>query len=164
MARSKSAQLTVGVVVLALGLVLLVTRFAPVSAAPAWLLGLGLAFSFLAIFQRSYGALVAGMILLGIGSGMVLADYGVAGLQARTWRMLALGFGFVGIFAVAVILQLNRHWWPLLVGAALLASAAAPFVRRLAFIPPSVEIAVRTWWPVALVVGGLVLVIHALRH
>jgi hypothetical protein len=163
MAQSKSTQMTFGVILLALGFVLLVTRLAPVSAAPAWLLGLGLIFALLAIFRRSYGALVAGMILLGVGSGMVLGDYGVAGLHVRTWRFLALGMGFLGIWLIALILQLNRHWWPVVVGGALVVVAGAPVVRRIVFIPPAVELAVRTWWPAALVVAGILLVVRAVR-
>ncbi|MEW6336625.1 MAG: hypothetical protein AB1625_04410 [Acidobacteriota bacterium] len=161
--RAKGTQLTAGIVVLTIGLVLLVTRIAPVAAAPAWLIGLGLAGALVAIVQRSYGALVAGMILLGVGAGMALGDGGAFGWPHRAWRLVALGVGFAGIWAVAAILKLNRHLWPLAVGGVLVALGAAPFVRRLTFVPPGVEIALRTWWPVALVAGGLLLVLKALR-
>lgn len=161
--RSKGAQLTAGAIILTVGLVLLVTRFAPVATAPAWLIGLGLAAAFLAIAQRSYGALIAGMVLLGVGAGMALGDQDALGWPHRTWRLVALGAGFVGVWAVASILKLDRHWWPLPVGAVLIAIGAAPFLRHLTFVPPGVEIALRTWWPAVLVVGGLLLVVKALR-
>jgi hypothetical protein len=161
--RSKGAQLTAGVVVLTVGLILLITRLAPVAAAPAWLLGLGLAAALLAIVQRSYGALCAGMVLLGVGAGMALGDQAALGWPHRTWRLVALGAGFAGIWAVASILKMNRHWWPLPVGAVLIGVGAAPFLRHLSFVPPGVEAALRTWWPAALVLGGVALIVMALR-
>lgn len=163
MARSRSSQLSLGVVLAAVGAVLLATRFAPIETAPAWLLGLGLAFSLLAVFQRSFGWLLAGMVLLGLGAGMVLGDRVALGLPMRAWRLVALGAAFVLVWALAAILQLKAHWWPLAAGVVLLGLGAAPFLRHLFFVPPRVEIAIRTWWPAALVLAGAAFIVKALR-
>ena len=166
MARSRSPRsrnLSFGIMLLAVGAILLATRFVAIESAPAWLLGLGAALALIAILQRAYAPLVAGMVLLGLGAGMLLGDREVARLPKASWTALALGISFVLIYCVAALLGLKRHWWPLLVGVVLAAVALARFYRRLLVVPPGVEIAVRTWWPAALVVVGLVLVVQALR-
>ena len=83
MARTRKSNLAVGVILVVVGGVLLVTRFVPMDTAPAWLLGLGVGLALIAIVSVSYGALVAGMVLLGLGAGMVLGDRGVAGIRVR---------------------------------------------------------------------------------
>jgi hypothetical protein len=164
MAAKKAGPVTLGVLLIAIGAILLATRLAPIETAPAWLLGLGLAFALLAIFQRSYAALVAGMVLLGLGAGMVLGDVTAGGMPMRTWRLLGLGAGFLGIWVLGAVLQLKKHWWPLLAGGILVAVGAAPFLRQYTLIPPQVEILVRTWWPAALVIGGIAIVLASLRR
>jgi hypothetical protein len=162
--RSRSGQVTLGVILLTVGAVLLVTRFVPLQAAPLWLLGLGLAFALLGVFQRRYPALVAGMVLLGVGAGMVLGDVEPAGVAKGAWSMLALGGAFVLLYAVDRLLRLRGQWWPLVPGVILLAIGAARSAVIFRLVPPAVEIAVRTWWPLLLVAFGLGLVIAALRR
>ena len=164
MATKATKSMAAGVILIAVGAILLVTRIAPVQSAPAWLLGLGLAFGLLGVFQRTYAALVAGMVLLGVGAGMVLGDLGLAGLTLRAWRLIALGVGFVGIYLLALLLRLNRAWWPLVPGLVLVAVGLAPFLQRLVFVPPEVEALIRSWWPLLLVAVGLVVLARALRR
>ncbi len=163
MARTRTSNLAAGVILVVVGGVLLVTRFALMDTAPAWLLGLGVGLALIAIVSSSYRALVGGMILLGLGAGMVLGDRGVAGMSSGAWIPLGLGAGFVGIWVLALILRLNRHWWPLVPGVILLAIGGARFLRHTVVIPPQVMIAVRTWWPAALVVAGVWVLVRALR-
>jgi len=113
--------------------------------------------------NASYGALVAGMVLLGLGSGIVLGDRGAAGIRAGTWLLLGLGAGFIGIYVLALILKLRSHWWPLIPGFILLALGGARYLRHFALLPPEVVMAARTWWPAALVLVGSWLLIRALR-
>jgi len=49
-------------------------------------------------------------------------------------------------------------------GAILLALGGARFLRHIAVIPPQAMIAVRTWWPAALVVAGVWVLVRALRR
>ncbi len=163
MARTRRPNLTLGLILLVVGVILLVTRFVAVETAPVWLLGLGAAFALIAIVNASYGALVSGMVLLGLGAGMILGDRGTAGIPEGTWILLGLGAGFVGIYVLALILKLNRHWWPLLPGVVLLVAGGWRYVRRFAFLPPEVVIAIRTWWPAALIVAGGWMLFRALR-
>lgn len=164
MARSTSSQITFGILLLTVGGVLLATNLVAVSTAPAWMLGLGLAFALIAIFRRSLGALVAGGVLLGLGSGMVLGDRGVAGLREGSWIMLGLAAGFLAIYVVGLLLKVSRHPWPLVVSFVLVAIVAARVVRHFRLLPPEVVIAARTWWPAALVVVGLVLLVRGIRR
>jgi hypothetical protein len=163
MARTNNRNLVLGVVLLAVGGILMATRLALLETTPAWLLGLGAALALIAIVTRGYGVLIGGMILLGLGAGMVLGDRGVGGLRAGTWTLIGLGAGFIGIYLMNLILQLKRHWWPLIPGLALLAVAGARYVRNFRLLPPEVLIALRTWWPAALVVVGLAMIIVAVR-
>ena len=163
MARTRKSNLTAGVILVVIGGVLLVTRFALLATAPAWLLGLGVGLALIAIVTRAYGALVRGMILLGLGAGMALGDREVGGVSPGAWIQLGLGAGFVGIWVLALILGLKRHWWPLVPGVILLALGGARFLRHIVVIPPEAMIAVRTWWPAALVVAGIWVLASALR-
>jgi hypothetical protein len=163
MARTRKSNLTLGLILLVVGAVLLVTRFVPIETAPAWLLGIGVGLALIAVISASYGALVGGMVLLGLGSGMVLGDRGVAGIPAGTWILFGLGAGFLGIYLLALILKLNKNWWPLVPGVVLLAAGGWRYVRHFTLMPPEVVMAVRTWWPAALVVAGAWILIRALR-
>jgi LiaI-LiaF-like transmembrane region len=163
MARTRKSNLAAGVILVVVGGVLLVTRFALMNTAPAWLLGLGVGLALIAIVSSSYHALVGGMVLLGLGAGMVLGDHGLAGMSSGAWIQLGLGAGFIGIWVLALILRLNRHWWPLVPGSILLVLGGARYLRNVAVIPPQAMIAVRTWWPAALVVVGVWVLVRALR-
>jgi hypothetical protein len=163
MARTRSSHLFLGLVLLAVGGVLLATRFFPLDWTPALVLGLGLAFAIMAILQRSQGALVVGMLLLGLGAGMALGRSGVLGIPASNWVLLSLAASCFAVFLLGVLLRTSRHWWPLVPGLVLLVAGGAQYASRLAFFPPAVEAAVRTWWPAALVLAGAFLLFKALR-
>jgi hypothetical protein len=163
MARSNSSQITLGIVLLAVGGIMLVTRFVALEAAPTWMLGLGLALALIAILRRHYGSLVGGMVLLGLGAGMVLGDRAVAGWRMNTWILCGLAAGFVGVYLIALLLKLKSNPWPLIVAAVLLAIVGARHLREFTLLPPSVVMAMRTWWPAALVIAGLLLVFRGFR-
>ncbi|MFO7778997.1 MAG: hypothetical protein R6V28_11640 [Nitriliruptoraceae bacterium] len=82
----------------------------------------GLAFLGAYATQRTYGLLIPGGILTGLGVGLLLETAGVGGEVAA----FGLGAGFV---AIAVIDQLvtpgrSAWWWPLIPGGVLLVSSA----------------------------------------
>jgi hypothetical protein len=164
MARTSSFQITLGVVLLAVGGVLLLSRFVAVAAAPLWMLGLGLVLAVVAIVRRLYASLVGGMVLLGTGAGLVLGDHAVAGWRLSVWVLAGLAAGCFGIYVIALLLKMNRHPWPLVAAGVLLAVVAARFVREFNVLPPSVVIAVRTWWPAALVAVGALLLFRGARR
>jgi hypothetical protein len=108
--------------------------------------------------------LLGGLIPLGLGAGMVLGDRSVAGQPLNTWLLLATGAAFIVSYLLALLLQLRVRWWPVMVGAVLLVLAGLRIARRFALLPPEVVIAAREWWPVALVVAGLFLVLRSMRR
>lgn len=83
---------------------------------------IGVAFLIAYATNRTYGLLIPGGILTGLGAGMLLESAGVGGDVAA----FGLGAGFV---AIAVIDQLvtpgrSAWWWPLIPGGVLLVSSA----------------------------------------
>ncbi len=160
----KQPQVALGVGALALGVVLLATRFAPISSAPAWLLGLGLGLTLLGLVQRSPAWLTAGLPVLGLGAGLVFGDIPLGGLPKNSWTLLGLGAGFLAVVPLARMVKLSAHWWPAAVGAVLAGAGVLRAVRDVELVTPRVEIAVRTWWPGALVVAGAWLLIRAARR
>lgn len=163
MARTRSRQLGLGIILTAVGVVLLAVRLTPINSAPAWLLGLGLAFGIVGIVQRGYPAVVAGCILLGLGAGMVLGDRGVGGLAKGAWLPLALGLGFIAIYVVDLLVRLGGRWWPLVPGFALAGLVIVRNVRGF-HIPPAAEMFVRAWWPAGLVLAGVWLVLRGIKR
>ena len=161
--RSKP-QIAIGIAVLALGVVLLATRFVPISSAPGWLLGLGLGLALLGLVQRSATWLVVGLPVLGLGAGLVFGDIPVGGLPKNSWTLLGLGAGFLAVVPLARMVGVRGHWWAAAAGAVLAGAGVLRAVRDVELISPRVEIALRTWWPAALVLLGAWLVLRAARR
>lgn len=89
-------------------------RYVPV------VIGLGL----LAVFfvTRAYIALIFGAILTGVGAGLIVSDLFFPRSDADgPGATLGLGFGFVGIWVVSLLMRLKEHhFWPLIPGGILL--------------------------------------------
>lgn len=164
MARSSSGSYVMGVILVAAGCGLLARRFLPFGWEQALLLALGLAFTVLGILRRAYGSLVAGMVLLGLGVGLVLGERGALGLAKVHWLLICLGLGFVGLYLFGVLLAMRKHWWPLVPGMILLALGGGDWVMRLDLLPVGLVRVVQVWWPLILVVAGLLLLIRAFRR
>lgn len=162
MARKSRGQLFFGLLLAASGAALLLVRMRVVVWAPAVFLALGTALSLFGVFVRRLASLVPGCVLLGLGLGMFLGEGNYHGATMVKWPLVGLGVGFVLIFLLALILGLNRQLWALVVGLILLAVAAFPNLKG--WLGPDVVIAVRTFWPVLLVVIGLYLVVRGLKH
>lgn len=160
-ARRNTSQLVIGVALLAVGAVLVATRFVNLDQAPAWLLGVGFALALLGVLQRHVMPLTVGMVVLGMGAGLVLGDVGAAGLQRGAWLWLGPGLALLLLFLLRLVLGMRRSWWPLVLGVVLVVVAAARQYQGLAVIPVGAEEGVRTWWPVALMVVGLWLLVRA---
>jgi hypothetical protein len=164
MARSGSPQVTLGIALLVVGGILLATRFVAVETAPAWFLGIGCGLALLGIVRRAYAPLLLGLILTGLGSGMLLGDAGVAGVQAGTWLLFGLGAGLALVYPIALLVRVRTHWWPFALGLFLAAIGGVRVVEHFRFLPPDIEIAARTWWPAVLVLAGAWFLIKGLRR
>jgi hypothetical protein len=160
---SGSAGFAIGVVLVVAGGVLLMRHVVPLGWQHALLIACGVSLCLIAIFRRAYPTLVAGMVVLAVAGGLVLGARHTLGLGRSSWLMLCLGLGFVGIYLLGLVTGMRSHWWPLAPGAALLILSGGDSVWRLASLPPWFSEAVQAWWPVALVVLGLVILIGALR-
>ncbi len=111
--------------------------------------GLGL----LAIFvlNRSYGALIGGSIVTGLGVGIVLASM-TSGNESGAVILLSLGAGFMAIWPLAAAFRLSdRHWWPLVPGFILLSIGTALWIGGPAF-------ELLSYWPLILIAIGVLLV------
>lgn len=163
MARSRSSALFLALLLIAVGGVLLAARWVHIDLTPALLLGIGLAFAVLAAVQRSAGALVAGMLLLGAGAGIALGRRALLGVPASNWLLLSLGAAFLGIYLLALLLRIGRHWWPLVPGVALLLLGGAQYASRVDLVPPGAQAFLQTWWPAGLVLLGAILLMRAIK-
>jgi hypothetical protein len=147
-----ASQRLAGILLVALGIALFVLFQVGVGPEAIPLL-IGAGFLVAYAVTRSYGFLIPGGILTGLGTGIVVAAAGGSGGAP----VLGLGIGFL---TIAVIDRLVRgatpgFWWPLIPGGILTAVGltATPGTRELM---PLVG-------PAALVVAGLLLLLSRRR-
>lgn len=110
-------------------------------------LAIGMAFAVAFILTRQYGFLVPAGILTGVGTGLLASSL----LNANgngAYLVLAIGLGFLAIYAVDVLVNSTAiRWWPLIPGGLMLvvgtgiASESQGPVRQLQVWAPSVLIA-----------------------
>ncbi len=148
--RSNRDSMVGGVVLIIIGAGLLIAQFVPdLGRYVVLVIGIGL----LAIFavNRTYGALVGGSIVTGVGVGVVLgATY--TGEMAGAAVLMSLGAGFLFIWLVSYLLRMKeRHFWPLVPGTILFAigGALATGGRATDLI---------SYWPIILIVIGVLVI------
>lgn len=137
---------TLGVLLVALGVVLIVGRWLGVGAeAIVALLGIGFLSAYVA--TRAYGFLIPGGILTGLGTGVVVAAAGGPGASP----VLGLGVGFLTIAVVdRAVAGWERPgwWWPLIPGGILtiVGVSEIPELEPIArYLLPAALIAVGIW-------------------
>jgi hypothetical protein len=147
-ARSRDPLLG-GIALIVIGGLLLVAQFVPdVSRYIPLAIGLGLAALFVA--KRDYGLLIAAGVVTGVGVGIVIASTAPGDLAGAGF-LLALGSGFLAIWAVSYALRMReRHWWPLVPGLILVTIGAA-------LAAGGGALALLNYWPVILIAIGLLL-------
>ena len=158
-------KIITGVVVIALGLVLLVSTLTD-SQLVGQLIVLLLGVIFLAwgVLVRHPGPLIPGCILSGLGVGIVLSQWLFAGASGQAQGgiiTLCLGLGFLLIMPVQqVVTRQTAHWWPLIPGGIL-------SVTGFGLLLGDAGLTMLTWigrlWPLALVGVGGALLYQALR-
>jgi hypothetical protein len=115
-----------GVVLVAIGLALLIERFAGPSGGALVLTGLGVGFLVAHAYTRKYGVLVPGGILTGLGAGLLAED---ANVTFGEPVVIGLGAGFVVVWLVDALFTRSAPgagWWPLIPGGILLVVGVAP--------------------------------------
>ncbi len=123
------------------------------------LLGLGLLGLFLVL--RSPAFLSAGGVISGIGVGILTARQGDPDL-AGAGVLVSIGFGFVLVSILGAIYDVHSvRTWPLVPGSALIAVGAVIFATGLG--PGVLDLAVRGWPAVPVIVGSYLLLAARLR-
>lgn len=150
-------RLMAGLVLSALGIAFLLMEFTQELGTATILVLLGAAF-IVGYFDRdSYGMLIAGCVLLGLGAGSLVdtAGWGFGNLTT-----VGLGAGFLAIFLIDLLYRRSTRWWPLAPGAALLVTG---LWQQFAVIQvPVAQSTLTLIWPAALVLLGLGLLASAL--
>jgi hypothetical protein len=120
---------------------------------------IGVAFLLAYSLTRQYGFLVPGGILTGVGAGVLtssLSDPAAGG----AYVVLAIGLGFLLIFAVDVLVsRATSRWWPVIPGGLMLligtgiASDSEGVTRQL-----------QVWSPVLLIALGVLILLARVRE
>ena len=140
-----------GVVLIALGVLFLVGQYVP-NAGRYIPLVVGLALFGLFLATRQYGLLIPGGIVTGVGVGILLAE---AVPERGGLFLMALGGGFISIWAIASLLRMREnHWWPLIPGGILLTLGVVDLADEGGQLGDLLDLA----WPVALIVLGVLVV------
>jgi hypothetical protein len=139
--------MTVGVVLIVVGVAFFLRPRFDFFESEYLLLLLGALFLGGYLWQRRYGLMVPAGVLLGLGAGQLL-DGALSG--PTQWGQLALGLGFLGVFAVPLALGDRSHWWPLIPGAVLILSALEQTEDLVRYLFEN--------WPLLLVLIGVALV------
>lgn len=135
-------------VLIALGVVFLVVQQAGVGG-EAIVLAIGAAFLVAYAMTGTYGFLVPGGIMTGLGAGILYnAQTGNGGAV-----VLGLGLGFLSIYVLSR--RVPAGWWPLIPGGILTVIGLATAANREGLLG---EIA--RWWPVALILAGLAILLR----
>ena len=148
------AALTLGSVLVVIGAVLLAGRFSDVVAAGGAALWIGLGFLTWWAFRGTYGLLVPGGVLTGLGLGLMLGEGGFYGNAVA----LGLGAGFLAIYALDALRRRQRSsWWPLVPGIVLVAVGLLQHTSGWDALGG-------LGWPLLLIVVGLIIVGGALSR
>jgi hypothetical protein len=150
MTQRNQRQVATGAILILIGLGLFALQFLEGFGEAALFFLIGGAFVAAYLYFRSYGLLIPGGILLGLGLGSVgessvlaFGDFGAIGL----------GIGFVAIYVIALIYEGHSHWWPLIPGLILIVTGFASGT--------SFERLLSVGWPLILIFVGLLILAGA---
>jgi hypothetical protein len=138
-----------GIILVVLGLALLARQFVEGLGDSLLFFAVGGIFLYLYFQRKSYGILIPGCLLIGLGLGSVGEQ---AFFQLGGMENVGLGIGFFAIYVIDVIHQGRTHWWPLVPGAVL-------FLSGLATTSESMARLLEVGWPLLLVGLGLILLL-----
>jgi hypothetical protein len=158
--RAARDQLVFAVVLIVVGALGLATRFwQPTPNVGGWIVAaIGLAFLGTFVYTRTYGYIVPGGVMTGLGLGIVVSQsLTFAGGEGEGGAVvLGLGLGFVSIAVIGTLMKLEQPtWWALIPGGILGTIGTLLLVGGGA-------VQLLDWWGVALILLGLVVVVRAL--
>ncbi len=103
------------------------------------------------LYQRNYGFLIPGCVMMGLGLGM-LAESG--DWPVSNSLPFGLGVGFLGIYVIDRLYTRSSNWWPLFPAGFLLLVGLAPDADV-------VEWFFRRGWPLAIVILGVLVILRS---
>ncbi len=147
-----------GIILVMLGVAFLAMQILGGAAGSFVLLGLGIAFLVSHVYYGSYGFLIPGGILTGLGVGLLAEELlGAPGEPV----VLGLGLGFLLVWIVDRLITRKGPdtgaWWPLVPGGIL------TLVGIDSIFPELMDTALRYVWPVAIILLGAVLIWRGVR-
>lgn len=155
MAENSDRRVIGGIILIVVGLGLLALQLFEGLGRFTWPLLVGALFLAGYFARRTYGFLIAGSILFGIGLGQLGEDiFDVAGDGVET---IGLGLGFVSIYVLDRIDRADAPWWPLIPGLILLATGLGSVGGEIANVMDYV-------WPGLLILIGLALIFGLSRN
>ena len=103
--------------------------------------------------RRTYGLLVAGSIILGVGLGQL--GEGLLDVSGDI-QLIGIGIGFVMIYVIDRLSDGSANWWPLIPGGITL-------VIGISSLGGVIGDVAALFWPALLIIAGLVLFVGASR-
>lgn len=146
------SRVVAGAVLIAVGILnFAMTRLVGSGEMVPLIIGSGLMIWF--AFTRSYGLLIPASIMTGIGLGVAIEDSYVGRNEPV---VIGLGLGFIAIYVIDWLMGNRRQggWWPCIPGGILL---------LVGFQELFYSDIITRWWPLALVVLGILLVMQRPR-
>ena len=144
--NTNRARMIPGLILIVLGVAFLLGQYFDFGP-PLFLTLLGCVFLIPYVVTRSYGLLIPGCVLVGIGLGLVF-DRPPLGTAIAV--PIGLGMGFIAIFVIHLIVARRSHWWPLIPGGILVLVGIAEGI-------PQAQLLLERGWPLILVLIGLLI-------
>lgn len=152
MQTQNRGRLIAGAVLILLGVAFFAMQFFGELGASAILFAVGGVFLVAYFYTRTYGFLIPGGILAGLGLGQLAANGGLMGYTGLS--AIGLGIGFISICLIDWLYTQNFRWWPLIPGGIILAGGLASANENL-------QVLLSRGWPLILVVIGLIVLAGA---
>jgi hypothetical protein len=150
---STKSKLTIGVMLIVLGLGLYGLQYLGATAKPLLLVLIGGLFLAAYFATRSYFLLVVGGITTGLGIGLFGEP---RWLVVHEFTEIGLGVGFALIYVVRLLYERRSHWWPLVPALVFLLLGFQTWGRFRRFLFSS------HGWPILIVIVGVLVLLGAL--
>lgn len=157
-------RIIAGVVLIAFGVLALLATFTESSVFGLSILpSLGILFIVWGLVARLPGVMIPGGILTGLGLGTLLSQLAFNNATGEVQGgiiVLGLGFGFLMIMPLIMIISTERHWWALIPGGILTVVGIALIIGGAALDVLSV---LGRLWPIVPIAIGIILLLQIFR-
>jgi hypothetical protein len=145
---NNKGRLLAGIILILLGLLIIFLKFSTFHHPGSFLILIGGLFLASYFYNKAYGFLIPGCLLLGIALSSGQSGFS-AFSHSGTW---GLGFGFFAIYLIDLFYRGKTHWWPLIPGCILVVTG----IR-------SVSYWLAKGWPVLIILVGIIVIVKSLR-